>query len=180
MSSTAAAGKWPHHWEHLERFLPGQGSWIILPWMMSCGVMGFTCRLPPYPRAHNSRLLLLQLLSHVWLFATPWTEATGSSLHGIFQAIIPEWVAISLSRGSSHPRDRTYVSYSGRRILYHRARAEAPKQITSSVNIRTWTNEWEWVNESTSQRHCHDYREKASKVSSLTGGMAAVTKKPVI
>ena len=25
----------------------------------------------------------------------------GSSVHGIFQAIIPEWVAISYSRGSS-------------------------------------------------------------------------------
>ena len=31
----------------------------------------------------------------------------GSSVHGIFQARILEWVAISFSRGSSHPRDRT-------------------------------------------------------------------------
>ena len=29
----------------------------------------------------------------------------GSSLHGILQASVPEWVAISLSRGSSRPRD---------------------------------------------------------------------------
>ena len=34
----------------------------------------------------------------------------GSSVHGIFQAKIPEWAAISLSRGSSWPRDRTWVS----------------------------------------------------------------------
>ena len=33
-----------------------------------------------------------------------------SSVHGIFQAIILEWVAISFSRGSSRPRDRTHVS----------------------------------------------------------------------
>ena len=34
----------------------------------------------------------------------------GSSVHGILQARIPEWVAISFSRGSSQPRDRTQVS----------------------------------------------------------------------
>ena len=30
----------------------------------------------------------------------------GSSVHGIFQARILEWLAISYSRGSSRPRDR--------------------------------------------------------------------------
>ena len=34
----------------------------------------------------------------------------GSSLHGIFQAIVLEWIAISFSRGSSQSRDRTRVS----------------------------------------------------------------------
>ena len=34
----------------------------------------------------------------------------GSSIHGIFQARVLEWVAISCSRGSSWPRDRTWVS----------------------------------------------------------------------
>ena len=34
----------------------------------------------------------------------------GSSVHGIFQARILEWVNISFSRGSSWPRDRTWVS----------------------------------------------------------------------
>ena len=33
-----------------------------------------------------------------------------SSVHGIFQARVPEWVAISFSRGSSQPRDQTRVS----------------------------------------------------------------------
>ena len=36
----------------------------------------------------------------------------GSSIHGIFQARVLEWVAISFSRGSSPPRDRTRVSRS--------------------------------------------------------------------
>ena len=34
----------------------------------------------------------------------------GYSVHGIFQAIVLEWIAISFSRGSSQPRDRTPVS----------------------------------------------------------------------
>ena len=34
----------------------------------------------------------------------------GSSVHGIFQAIVLEWIAISFSRGSSWPRDQTWVS----------------------------------------------------------------------
>ena len=34
----------------------------------------------------------------------------GSAVHGIFQARILEWAAISFSRGSSQPRDRTRVS----------------------------------------------------------------------
>ena len=35
----------------------------------------------------------------------------GASVHGIFQARILEWVAISFSRGSSQPRDQTQVSH---------------------------------------------------------------------
>ena len=34
----------------------------------------------------------------------------GSSIHRIFQARILEWVAISFSRGSSQPRDWTWIS----------------------------------------------------------------------
>ena len=53
----------------------------------------------------------MKLLSHVQLFATPWTVAYPvSSIHGIFQARILEWVAISFSRRSSRPRDWTWVS----------------------------------------------------------------------
>ena len=35
----------------------------------------------------------------------------GSSVHGILQAIVLEWIAISFSRGSSQPRTRTRVSH---------------------------------------------------------------------
>ena len=46
----------------------------------------------------------------------------GSSVHGILQAQILEWVAVPSSRGSSRPRDQTHVSYVfsiGRQVLYH-------------------------------------------------------------
>ena len=46
----------------------------------------------------------------------------GSSVHGISQARILEWVAIPFSMGSSQPRDRAHVSYiscTGRRVLHH-------------------------------------------------------------
>ena len=34
----------------------------------------------------------------------------GSSVYGILQARILEWVAMPSSRGSSRPRDRTHIS----------------------------------------------------------------------
>ena len=51
----------------------------------------------------------------------------GSSVHGILQARILEWVAISYSKGSSRPRDLTcisHVSCIGRWVLYHYGVAE--------------------------------------------------------
>ena len=52
--------------------------------------------------------LCAQLLSHAQLYATPWTIAhEGSSIHGIFQARILEWVAISCLGGSSRPKNPT-------------------------------------------------------------------------
>ena len=47
----------------------------------------------------------------------------GSSVHGIFQARVLEWAAISFSRGSSQPRDQTQVSRTaGRRFTIWAAR----------------------------------------------------------
>ena len=42
----------------------------------------------------------------------------GSSVHGIFQARVLEWVAISFSRVSSQPRDQTQVSHIVSKTLY--------------------------------------------------------------
>ena len=56
----------------------------------------------------------------------------GSSVCGILQAGKLEWVAISSSRGSSQPRDRTRISYVcciGRCILYHPVSWKAPLDV---------------------------------------------------
>ena len=58
----------------------------------------------------------------------------GSSVHGISQARVLVWVAISFSRGSSQPRDRTQVSYISRWILYHWATREAQELIGLPLN----------------------------------------------
>ena len=51
----------------------------------------------------------------------------GCSVHGISQAKILEWIAISYSRESSHPRDWTHVSCIGRWVLQHWATQEVIK-----------------------------------------------------
>ena len=57
----------------------------------------------------------------------------GFSVHEIFQATVLEWVAISFSRGSSWPRDRTQFScIAGRRFIFWATRKPL---ITSSKNL---------------------------------------------
>ena len=50
-------------------------------------------------------VVVVYLLSHVRLLRPMNCSLTGSSVHGILQARILEWVIISFSRGSSQPRD---------------------------------------------------------------------------
>ena len=52
----------------------------------------------------------------------------GSSVHGIFQARILEWVANSFSKGSSQPRDRTQLSCIAGRCFNLWVTMEAPKK----------------------------------------------------
>ena len=49
----------------------------------------------------------------------------GSSVHGVSQTRILEWVSIFFFKGSSWPRNQTCVSCSVRQILYHWATREA-------------------------------------------------------
>ena len=80
----------------------------------------------------------------------------GSSVHGILQARILEWVVIPFSRGSSWPRDWTPISsifFINRRILYQLShqgseskldtnyRTLIPSAIThdNRLNMRLWS-----------------------------------------
>ena len=64
------------------------------------------CGRPP-----TAIVLMLSCFSPVWFSATIWTHSPpGSSIHGILQARILEWIAMPSSRGSSWPRDQTQVS----------------------------------------------------------------------
>ena len=64
--------------------------------------------------------MLFYFLSLVWLFCNPMDyRLQVSSVHGISQGRILEWVAFSISRGSFPPKERTRVSCIGRLILYH-------------------------------------------------------------
>ena len=61
----------------------------------------------------------------------------GSSVHGILQVRILEWVAILFSRGSFQPKDRTYISCTGRQILYYCTTWEAQERLYPFLISRT-------------------------------------------
>ena len=63
-------------------------------------------------------LLFLATKSFLTLQPHELYSPPGSSVHGMFQARILEWVAVSFSRGSSWPRDWTCISCTGSPILY--------------------------------------------------------------
>ena len=72
------------------------------------------------------------LLSRVWFCDLMDCSLPGSSVHGILQARILEWIAILFSRGSSQPRDQTWVSLIAGRFFTIWATAEAHKLPISS------------------------------------------------
>ena len=76
------------------------------------------------------------LLSRVWHFAASWTVACqDSSVHGILQARILEWIAMPSSRGSFLPRGRIQVSHIIGRVFTVWATQEA-WQKTRTVNAK--------------------------------------------
>ena len=60
----------------------------------------------------------------------------GSSVHGILQARILEWVAIPFSRGSFRPRDQTLVSHIAGRFFTIWATREVPRVLIACK--KTW------------------------------------------
>ena len=62
----------------------------------------------------------------------------GSSIHGIFQATVLEWIAISFYRGSFQPRDWTLVS----RIVDRRFTIWATREVNHSKCWAWWSTGW--------------------------------------
>jgi len=77
----------------------------------------------------------------------------GSPVHGIFQARILEWAAISFSSVSSPPRDPTLISCIGKLIIYHWATWKAlTKKFVSAYSSSSPATE-----ELPSYKSCHYY-----------------------
>ena len=71
---------------------------------------------------------------------------SGSSVHGIFQARVLEWIAISFSRGSFQPRGWTQIScIAGRRFTiwatreWHNAASLPPKKSSFHLSPYNWS-----------------------------------------
>ena len=77
-------------------------------------------------------VLIAQLYPSLW--DSMYCSLLGSSVHGIFQARILEWVAISLLRGSSWPRDWTRVScFAGRFFTIWATREALMKSVPLTI-----------------------------------------------
>ena len=107
---------------------------------------------------------IYSFFSHKWeswslFFSLSWTRATaaclvtqpcltlcsptcslpGSSVLGILQARIMEWVAMPSSRGSSQPRDWTQVSHIAGRFFTIWVTREAPEPLQKELKLEaTW------------------------------------------
>ena len=89
----------------------------VTPIITKCCLL--TCRYGSYLLAVNSvvNISIYVVCVWVWVVQSCWTlcvlmdfSLPDSSVHGILQARILKWAAISFSRGSSQPRDPTWVS----------------------------------------------------------------------
>ena len=84
--------------------------------------------LTPFSCISEKYKMKCSLLSHVWLFATPWTVAHQAPVFMRFQ----NGIAIPFSRGPSQPRDRTWVSHIAGRFFTVWTTREAPGRNTVS------------------------------------------------
>ena len=65
----------------------------------------------------NGKVTVLVVQSYATLWEPTDYSLPGSSVHGILQARILEWVAIPFSRESSWPKDRTWISCTAGRFF---------------------------------------------------------------
>ena len=90
----------------------------------------------------------------------------GSSVHGILQARILEWVFMPSSTGYSQPRDWmrvSYVSCTGRWVLYHQHRPGSPQHATPAEEPIACIPQLK--GEAASQPEHHVTRQEMSRIS---------------
>ena len=153
----ASQKKWRRKWQPTPVILPGdfheQKSLAgYRPW--GCKESGMTERLSPIEKAKakTSKISkkterVLSCFSHVWLCDPVHCSLPNSSVHGILQMRILEWVSMPSSRGSSPPRDQaplSYVSFTGRWFLYHKHHLGSPrKKINNLLTTKLQGLFWE-------------------------------------
>ena len=84
-----------------------------------------------YSNSHDFHMLLIVVPTWSVSDSLQPHGLPGSSVHGILQARILEWVAISFFRGSSRPRDQTRVSCTADRVFTNWAMREAQSESES-------------------------------------------------
>ena len=107
----AKEGKWKGRFHVLRSHLPPTTGRLAFPW--SNGLTGGWAWACVPAQSLQSCLTLCDPVD---------CSPLGSSVLGILQARVLQWVAMLSSRGSSRPRDWTHVSYVsciGRQVLYH-------------------------------------------------------------
>ena len=86
------------------------------PWQLRSELLTVRCKCQALPRVcvlrgvHEHGHARSQSLSCVQLCGSMDCSLPGSTVHGILQARILDWVAISYSRWSPQPKDQTHVS----------------------------------------------------------------------
>ena len=91
----------------------------ISPWWTSCIIVSISV----FPQEPLRACMRAKSLQSCLTLCNPMNYSLpDSSVHGIVQARMLEWVAMPSSGGSSQPQDRTcisYVSCIGRQVIYH-------------------------------------------------------------
>ena len=120
-----------------------------LSYILICTIYGLVRIICTWKFPSNKCKIIMYLFQHFHWRSKSWFEYNrdnfcdpmdcslpGSSVHGILQARVLEWVAISFSRGSSRPRDQTQVSRIAGRFFTLWATREA--QIEAIVSLKGW------------------------------------------
>ena len=119
----------PHHLppppiraQHRKMLRKACGDCLVVQWLRLCAhnegaQVPSPVRIPHARRVCKMQVKVLATQSCPILCNPMGCSPPGSSVHGILQARIWEWVAMPSSRGSSQPRDRSRVSCTAGRFF---------------------------------------------------------------